>query len=228
MKLSNKVLIGFFGFIFLYLTAVFAEVRLRGTPNIIDDANSTAETVDVSGIRYLVLEDLDKHVNVAASDQPSRLEVRSLKGDLLKRMKHRISGDTLTLSALQSKDINTLKITVFVPATGLRGMTVDNASAIVKGLKQDLLHISQKAGRVSMSDNSISHIHIHASGRSYLDISSTNVTSLSANLEDSEVYVSSPIRRLEGSMKNKSFLRVHDVGEIQFKKDNSSRLNWYQ
>lgn len=32
MKLSNKILIGFFGLIFIYMTAVFTEFKLRGTP----------------------------------------------------------------------------------------------------------------------------------------------------------------------------------------------------
>ena len=227
MKLSNKILIGFFGFLFLYLTAVFAEIRLRGTPNIIDDSNSIAETVDIPGIAYLVLKDLDKNITVIGSDQP-RLEVRSFSGNLLQRLKYNISGDTLTLSQLQSEDIKTIKITVFVPKTGLHGMTLDSAAAIVKGLEQDLLYISQYAGRISMSDNRIGKIHMEASGRSHLDISATSLDTLSAQIEESQVYISSSIKRLEGSMKSNSFLRVHDIGEIQFKKDESSTLTWYQ
>ena len=36
-----------------------------------------------------------------------------------------------------------------------------------------------------------------------------------------------PIRILRGSMKNKSFLRATDIDEIQFIKDDSSRLSLY-
>src|SRR5688572_19543448 len=116
MKLSNKILIGFFGFIFIYLTAAFTEVRLKGTPNVIDDTNSIAETVDIPGIAYLILNDIDKNVNVIASDR-AQLEVRSFSGDLLTKLKYKISDDTLTLSGLQSKGIKTIKISVFVPNT---------------------------------------------------------------------------------------------------------------
>jgi hypothetical protein len=227
MKLSNKILIGFFGFAFIYLTAVFAEIRLAGTPNIIDDTNSIAETADISGVAYIVLQDLDKDVNVIGSDQP-RLEVRSFSGDLLQKMKYKISGDTLTLSELQSKDRKTVKISVFVPKGSLKGMTVNAAVAIVKGLDQEFLYISQNAGRIRISDNRIAKIHIEASGRSYLDISATHLDTLSATIEESQVHISSSVKFLQGSMKNNSAFSASDVDEIQFKKDESSRLNLYQ
>src|SRR5687768_6562742 len=106
MKLSNKILFGFFGFAFIYLTAVFAEVRLRGIPNIINDNNSIAETVDVSGVSYLVLQNLDKQVNVVGSDR-ARLEVRSISGNLLQKLNYQVSGDTLTLSEGNSEEVKT-------------------------------------------------------------------------------------------------------------------------
>ena len=225
MKLSNKILIGFFGFAFIYLTAVFAEVRLRGTPNIINDSNSVAETVDISEVAYLVLQDVDYRIDIIGSDH-SQLEVRSIAGDLLKSLKHKMSGDTLTLSDFQSEGRRTVKISVFVPKTGLKGITVNAAEASVKGLAQELLYISQNAGRIWMSGNRIGTIRLEASGKSHLDISATGVDTLSAKIDNSQVLISSPVGLLQGSLKNNAFLRVSDIDEIQLKKDETSRLNW--
>lgn len=227
MKLSNKILVGFFGFAFIYLTAVFAEVRLRGTPNIINDANSIAETADISGVSYLVLQDVDETIEVIGSDQP-RLEIRSFSGNLLPRLKYKISGDTLTVWDLQSEEMKTVKISVFVPKASLRGLTVNDAVAIVKGFEQELLHISQNGGRIWMSDNRIGSMHIEASGKSYLDISAIDLDTLSANIDSSEVVISSPLGFLKGSMKNHSVMRMNAINEIQFKRDSTSRLNlWH-
>ena len=227
MKLSNKILIGFFGFIFLYLTAVFAEVRLRGTHNIINETNSIAETVDISGVAYLVLQDLNKDIHIIGSDNP-RLEVRSFSGDLLQRLKYKISGDTLTLWELQSQERETVKISIFVPKNNLKGITVNTAEAIVKGLEQELLHISQNAGRISMFASSIGNIHMDTSGESYLNISATALDTVSATIDNSQVLISSPVGLLQGSMKNNSLLRLNDIDEIQFKKDETSKMTLYQ
>ena len=226
MKLSNKILIGFFGFAFIYLTAVFAEVRLRGTPNIINDSNSIAERVDISGVAYLVLRDLDYHVTVIGSDHP-QLEVRSLAGDLLQRLNYKMSGDTLTLSDLQSQGRRPVKISAFVLKSGLKGILVNAADAVVKGLEQERLHISQSAGRIWMSENTIGKIHIEGSGKSYLNISATELDTLSATIDNSEVLISSPVGLLQGSLKNHSHLRVGDIDEIQLKKDETSIFNSY-
>lgn len=226
MKLSNKILIGFFGFAFLYLTAVFAEVRLRGTPNIINDANSTAETADIPGTAYIILRGLHENVNVIGSDQP-RLEVRSLSGDQLRNLQYKLSGDTLILSQLPSETWKPVRISVFVPRSGLKGITVDSAAAVVSGLELTTFHIEQRTGRVWMSENKIGKINIHASARSFFDVS-CELDTLSASIEESEAYISLPISVLEGSMKNRSFLRVADIDVIQFEKDETSRLNLYQ
>ena len=226
MKISNKILIGFFGLVFIYLTAVFAEVRLRGTSSAIDDSNSIAETADISGVAYLVLEDLSKTINVIASDQP-RLEVRSFSGDLLQTLKFTMAGDTLTLSQGPSDDDKPVKVSVFVPKAGLKGMTVRGAVAVVEGLQQEAFQISQHDGRIWMSDNSIGNIRLEASGRSYLEMSESVLDTLSATIEESEVLIFSPVQLLKGSMRNASILRLMNVDEIQFKKDESSRLNLY-
>jgi hypothetical protein len=224
MKLSNKILIGFFGSIFLYLTAVFAEFRLTGMPNIINDKNSIAEAVDVSGIAYVILNDVKKDVKVIGSDR-SRLEVRSLTGDVLKKLKYAVSGDTLTLSGFQSENPNTIIISVFVTQTGFRGITVKSSVAIIEKLEQAFLHLSQNSGRIHMSDNKIGKIQMDLSNRSFLDISSTKLDTLSANIEGSDVHIYSPIGIVQGSMKKASFLNLDDIQEIRLKIDESSRLN---
>jgi hypothetical protein len=230
MKLSNKVLIGFFGFIFLYLTASFAELRFTGSPNVIDDKNSIAETEDLSGITYLVLKNLsEENIHVTPSDEP-RLEVRSFAGGLIKKLKYQVSGDTLTLSYLfPSEEMSKVKITVFVPKRGFKGMTIDHSLAIVEEFEQEVLHISQNSGRIWMSESTVGKIMIDATDKSYFNISATHLDTLSAQLQSSQVQLTaSPVRFVEGSMEQNSLLHLGDVEEIQFKKDRSSRLNLYQ
>jgi hypothetical protein len=227
MKLSNKILLGFFGFIFLYLTAVFAEIRWSGTSNTIDDSNSIAETVDLSGISYLIVTNLEKEVSVIGSDRP-RLELRSSSGNWLAKLKYKVSGDTLMLSGLQSEETRTLRISVFVPKTSFKGITVNENMVIVEALQQDFLQLSQNAGRVWMSGSIIGRIQMDLSNKAYLDISGTKLDTLSAEIEGSEVRMSSPVGLVQGSLKNKAFLQVSHIQEIQLKKDESSRLNIYQ
>jgi hypothetical protein len=227
MKLSNKVLLGFLGFIFLYITAAFAELRLTGSPNIFDDDNSTAETVDISGISFVILKDLTINIKVIGSDS-SKLEVRSLSGGLLKQLKYEVSGDTLTLAGFQEEGSESVRISVFVPQTSLRGIIIKNATANIEDFQQPLLRISQSSGRIWMSSNRIAKIQMEVSNHSFLDISGTSVDTLSATIDRSEVHINSSVGVLQGSMKNDAYLRLNEIKDIHLKKDESSRLNVYE
>lgn len=226
MKLSNKVLLGFFGFIFLYLTAAFAELRLTGTTNRLDNKNSIAETVDISGVTYLKLDHLGKHAEVTTSDRP-RLEVRSLTGALLKELEYTVSGDTLTLSGFHSVTNKAVRLSVFVSTTSLKGITLKSASATIEGLQQDSLHLSQNAGRIWMSKSKISNIQTDLSNNSSLDISTTTLGTVSATIAGSQLHIRSHVGLVQGEIKEKSLLQLTELGEIQIKKDESSRLQLY-
>jgi hypothetical protein len=227
MKLSNKILIGFFGFAFIYLTAAFAELRLTGSPNVINNKNSIAETVDLSRMAYLIIKDVDKNINVVGADR-SRLEVRSLSGDLLKKLKYDVSGDTLMLSGLQLENVRTVDITVFVGKTALKGISVKSSVAIIQDLQSTLLHISQNSGRIYMSGSRIEKIELVASNRSLFDLSATTLDTLSVNVDESQVLVSSSVDVVEGSIKNNARVHLNDIRDIQLRKDESSKLNLYQ
>jgi hypothetical protein len=225
MKLSNKILLGFLGVIFLYLTAAFTEVRLTGTPNIMNDKNSVSEILNISGVRYIVLDSVDKQINVVGSDR-AHLEIRSLTGDLLKKLKYKVDGETLTLSDFQLEDHQTLKISVFVPKADLKGITVTNAVAIVRDLECESLILSQSSGSIWMTNCNISKIEVNAT-RGYTDIASTKMDTLSAELTTSQVYLHSDVNTIKGSIKDGARLYLRDVREIQLKKDESSLLNIY-
>jgi hypothetical protein len=228
MKLSNKILLAFFGFLFLYMTAAFTEIRLTGTLNVINDSNSKAETVDLSGIHYLVVNDPHRNIRVVGSDR-SQLQVRSLTGDLLKKLQYRISGDTLVLSGLESdhNDIRTIRISVYVPKDGLKGLLVNAADVEARGLELERLHIIQNTGRIWMSNSQISRIDLQLSDKSFLDISGTDIDSLSAEVDRSEAHVNSLVGFVRGSITNDSFLQLSGIREIQMKKDESSKLNMF-
>jgi hypothetical protein len=226
MKLSNKILLGFFGFAFLYLTAAFAEIRFKGTPNTINGKNSKAETADVSGIKYIIVDNVGREVIVAGSDR-TQLEVRSFGGDMLKKLTYSVSGDTLKLSRFESDDSRNIKITVFVPKSTLKGVSVKSCPVFIEELQQDRLNISQDAGRVWMSGSIIATIEADLSNKSLLDISGTVVDTASVSIDQSQIFISSPAGLVKGSMKNKSLMHLNEVQEIQLKKDGDSKLTIY-
>ena len=226
MKLSNKILLGFFGFIFLYLTAAFAELRFGGTSRVMDEKNTISETVDLSGVSYLIVNNIGRDIRVSASDRP-RLEVLSLGGDVLKALQYEVSGDTLTFSGAPSEDTR-MRISIFVPKTAFKGITANNSVAVtLEGLEQENLHVSQNSGRLSMSGSKIANIQVDLSNHSFFEMHATNVDTLSLKIDDSHLTISSPIGFLNGSIRNKAFLQLHDIAEIQLKKDESSRVNMY-
>lgn len=226
MKLSNKILLGFFGFIFLYLTAAFTEIRLTGSPNIINDENSIAETVDLPAITYLVLSGVNNNINVIGSDQ-LRLELRSIAGDVLQKLKYAVSGDTLTLSGIDAGDHKNFKITVFVPATDFKAIHANGSRVTIKGLHTSLLNIELSAGDVSVSDCNIAKLELNLNA-AQLSIADATVESVSVDTESSTVNIHSPLLRLQGSLKNQSILLLQDAQDIQLSKDESSRLSLYR
>lgn len=226
MKLSDKILFGFLGFIFLYLTAAFAEIRINGTSNVIDDKNSAAETVAISGVQYLVVTGVNKSINVTGSDR-SVLEVRSFSGDFLGKVKYKVSGDTLTISGILSEATERVKISVILPKTSLKGIAIDGSRLNIEGLQSAHLSISQNSGSIWMTGSRIGKTELNLN-KSYLEISDTRLDTVSASMERSQVNIYSSVGLLNGSMKSESVLRMNDAQEIQFRKDGSSRLNMLQ
>jgi hypothetical protein len=226
MTLSNKILIGFFGFIFLYLTAVFVEIRLAGTPNAINDSNSKAEVVDLSGIHYIVVDDVDRNVSIIQSDR-LQLEVRSFAGNLLKDLKYEVAGDTLKLLSFKSEDKRAIKITVHVPKESLQGIYVKSSDVILSGLKQTRLQLSQNDGRIWMSRSKLTNLEMSLIEKSFINVSETDIETLSASIDKSEAHVNSLVGFVRGEVTNESYLRLSGIREIQIKKDESSNLNMY-
>lgn len=224
MKLSNKILTGFFGVIFIYLTAAFTEVRFRGTPKLIGDSNSIAETVDISKVNYLILSDLERSIRVYESDNP-RLEVRSLSGNLLKKVKYTIKGDTLSLSQPDLEDHERLRISVYVSSHSFKGLTANGTSIFIEGLDQQELTISQNASWVTINEsNKLSKLQLKATNKANFTMTDNALDTLFVLIDESQVTIEAPVKLVEGSMANDSYLRLRGTSEIKFKKDETSRL----
>jgi len=224
MKLSNKILIGLFGTVFIYLTAAFTEIRFRGEPHIIDDSNSLVEAIEISELGYLILPDLDQRIIVLGSGNP-RIEVRSHSGDLLKNLKYKVSGDTLEILSLVKEEKQRISISIHVPNQKLRGITSNGANIIVENLHQDTLSITQSSGWIQIQKKSIlSNLNINVINDGNFNLSDSELNTLSATIDNSEVIIMPAVDRLEGTMTNESYLLVNVIEDLQFKKDKSSRL----
>jgi hypothetical protein len=226
MKLSNKILLGFIGFAFVYLNAAFTELRLTGIPNVINDNNSKAETVDLSAIQYIVVEDVGRHVNITGADR-LQLEVRSLTGDALQHLKYRVNGDTLTLLRFGSEDMRTIRISVRVPEESINGIEVKSSIANVSGLQQSRLRISVDKGRVWLRNSQISALDMGLANHSYFELESTDIDSLSADIDRSEAYINAPTKLVRANVVNRSALRLSQTKELRLTRDDDSNVNLY-
>lgn len=224
MKLSNKILIGFFGFILLYMIAAFTELRIKGDVTVFTEQNSLTETEAIPDVSYLIFSDFERSITILGSDKP-RIEVRSTTGDLLQHLKHEISCDTLFIKKSDYLMEQRLTLFIYVPRSGLKEIISTGTGVTISDLNQDLLSIHQSDGWIKMKNtNRLGKIKLEAQNSAYFEFTDGEVDTLYAMVDSSQVTVRTPLKRIEGSMKLKSYISVGDVEEIQFKKDKSSQL----
>lgn len=224
MKLSNKILIGFFGFIFFYMIVAFTEIRFRGDLNRFNDSNSISESVDIVNIKYLVLSDLNQRITISGSDNP-RIEVKSVSGDLLKELQYDISGDTLTMKPMLLQENQLVTVLIRVSEATFIGLSTRKTGVTISGLVQETLDVVQDDGWIRMrGTNRLNKINLKAENSADFNIINGEVDTLNVTMNHSEVRVSQPLKLVKGSMDNQSYMNLTGTEEIQFKKDESSRL----
>ncbi len=226
MKASNKVLIVFFGVILLYISAAFTEVRIRGVKEGLNSENAKVETRALDDLKYLKLSDLDSRVLIRSSDDP-RIEIRSRSEGLLSNLKYTLEGDTLNISEFEVADNINYVLTLHVPKS-LTGINVYETSVHISQLDQASLSLIQSGGRVVFDENvTLDKLSISTQEDADLDAYDFEVDTLILDIDDSDIYIQSPINRLQGSMKNRSNLVMGSVNDIQFNKDESSELRLF-
>jgi hypothetical protein len=224
MKLSNKILIGFFGFIFVYMMAAFTEIRFRGYKRDLKGVDTKVENASLGSVGYIVLSDSEHRVTISSSDEP-RIEVKSMDGGLISNVNYEMAGDTLKLKVGDMVTDKPVQVTIFVDKNTFRGLQATKASVSLTNLSQQALSITQSGGSIRMDgDVNVTNLSIAASDNANLDASGLSVNLLSVQMDDSKVMIWSPVVQLRGSILNDSFLRIDGVDDIQFTKDKSSRI----
>lgn len=224
MQLSNKILIGLFGFLFLYMIVAFTEMRFKGDLNQFNRSNSISETVDIPSVNYIKLPDLNQHITILGADT-TKIDIRSVAGDVLQYLNYDIIGDTLVIKSIELESKKAAHLYIYVSKSSFRGLSSSNSGVNIGNLQLKTLDIHQDDGWIRMSDsNIIGRLNLTAQNYAYFSFLKGEIDTLNTIIHGSEVSIPQPMKLVKGSMTNGSYLHLQGTSEIQFKKDKGSRL----
>lgn len=224
MKLSNKILLGFFSFILIYMIAAFTEVRLKGDYNQMDGDSGTAESVDLPLVHHLILPDVQRMFQVRGSEQ-SRLETRSKSGNALAGLKYELHGDTLEIVNFEFSDGDHANTRIYL--SKLRSLEVNGTSVFINDLQQDSLIIHQKGGLIRMQENNqLKTLVLESTSDADFEAAGFQLNNLTVQANRSNVRFYNIVNELNGGLQNNSRLFIRSANSIQFTKDESSHLDF--
>ena len=225
MNISNKILIGFFGTAFVYMTAVFVEIRFTGKNEDLTNINTKTETAPLDNVNYLIVDDPGSRLYIKSSKEP-RLELRSGSGDFLSKVEYEIKGDTLIIGQLNLEDEAHFDLTLFIPENFI-GIEAKETSLHLSEIYQPNLSINQEGGRTVLNnDIKLWKLSITGSLSAELDVFNSDIDTLTLDIDDSSVEMRTYVSRVEGSVRNDSYLYVENVDDLDFKKDRSSTIRF--
>ncbi|MEO1053777.1 MAG: hypothetical protein AAFX87_24280 [Bacteroidota bacterium] len=226
MKLSNKVLIGFFGLVLLYMLAAFAEIRLKGDYNVLNKTTAQTESIDIKPVTHLMLPDMDQRIIIKSSNEP-RIELLSISGNKLPNLKYQITGDTLELQSIEFEGDENVNIYLYLPENSIEKIISTGASLVLDEVKQTSLNIKQVAGWTTIKRTSeISNIQLEVVEEARFTISRMDLDTMTVTADNSRVDIISSLKKLEGTATNGAFVQAGNVNDITFKREDGSRLSF--
>lgn len=229
MKLSNKILIGFFSIGMLYTFAVMLEVRLYGKYTFWRDGeirgDIITETRSIDHPKFLSLTGNRRYVKIVQSDNP-RVEIQSLDGNLLSQISIAEEADTLTIdyASFSPKDMYTM--VVYLPAQDTLDLATTAAFLRLDSINLAQLNVQQAGGNIRLAEDSeVTKLAINATDTARFDVTDSRVDSIQVGLDKrSVVSILSEVKHLSGTLIQKSLLVAEEPRKIQVSRDDSSSI----
>lgn len=227
MKLSNKLLIGFFGGVLVYMLSAFTEVRLKGDDIRLTEENAKIESLPLNNVRFIKLDDPGKRINISSSDNP-RIEMRSKDGNVLSGLKYELNGDTLTINEFVLEEGVRIALTIYISKDSFTGLYSNDATVYLSDLDIPTMAIIQYGGHMVFEDDVIlERLLLQASANATFNMRDGEVDTVTLSMDDSNAVIRSRVGRLEGYMINDSDLFARSINDIEFKKDKSSSIRLF-
>ena len=224
MSLSNKILIIFFGTILAYTLMAFAEIRIKGDTRTLTDENSITESIPLSNINYIYLnERFDQSLTISSGAEP-KIKIRSKVGELLSNLDYETRNDTLFLTGFNDTE-ERFNLSIEVPKSGFNGFYTASGYIRLTDLQQENLSFTQSGGRLQIDHNiELGNLQISGSEKAYIDVYDASIDTVSLDLDHSDIRFNTSVNLIKGTLSNESDLYSSNASQLNLKRDKSSRM----
>ena len=226
MKLSNKILIGFFSTILLYTFMVMLEVRLYGKQTLWDGnqvaSDVITESQPLNNPAFLDVTGGKGFIRVAQSDQP-RVEMQSYTGNLLEQITFEEDEDTLRINTTDFDPDVRYRLSIYVNQKDTLKINADKAILSISELIIKQLEINQMGGRINVTDSSqVANLMLTAADTARFEADASIVERVQINSSNSRVLILTSPKELIGSLTNESLLLTENPLKVQVERDTTS------
>lgn len=216
MKKSNIILIIYFS-LFAIVVSLFLKPGEKKNQREDIDARFVSFETEIQHCRYIKVEQ-DAHLDVRTSDV-SKIEYNVFKDSVVADLPYRISGDTLVISKWVGG-----RVIVYSP--NLVSLVNYHAKVYLYLQQGDLFLLGDRKGYIDIrASTSIGNLMVDATGNSRISIRSSEIKSLSLDVDHSRVDVSAKIRNVKLLAKNSADVRLRSGGNIVSSCDSTCKFN---
>lgn len=233
MKTSNIIFSSIIGSITLIILSGAIEWRFFGdkNPNRFeispDNIEAFKQNIDLPEFQYLVINDMPLSTNIILGGK-NEIELILKNKSEASVLDYHIKGDTLFIEGVNENGSVLLSVNLFMTHGQLNGINSNQSGVNINQYNNDSLTLVLNHTTIDIHQPCvIGSLSIFGTDQSTVNVYSAQVDTLKLDLNNSTVRMQTIINKLQGQMSNHSELDLRDVSDLDFKKDNSSRLNYW-
>lgn len=228
MKLSNKILLGFFGTVILYTLIAAGEIRFKGVLRSENKEGFLVESIAIDSHKHLIIRNSNIDISVNQSET-TRMEIRSYNEEKHLKISYQTSGDTLIINSVNpTEESETTIINVYLD-NRLQSITSKAIRTYVRNFKSDSLTVIASENYLSFDDdNEIQHLQLTGQEGASVYLLSDQVNSLDLLIDDATVTVIKELAEINAELINGAVLTSKAPDNLQFKKERNCKVMMYQ
>ena len=227
MKLSNKILLGFFGSVILYTLLAAGEIRLNGSLRSENNEGFLLKSTEVSSFKHLVINDSDINISVNQSDT-NRIEVRGNNENTSFKVPYRFSGDSLIIDSIRQNVTGELMISIYLN-NRLQSINSNSTRTYIRNFNCDSLTVVASDNYLSFRDeNEIQYLRLISKKGANVYLFTELVKTLDVQIDEATVTVRKELPDISAELVNGAVLSTKAPDNLRLKKERACKVLMYR